>query len=116
MKQAERATQSKALWVNKRQRGPWLDLRTKTERQTVMARENDPTHLSPKFNITSKHMNVIFLFFLRHGGGTQTERGVEQRETTGHQESCGQNKKNGYCTWDHSRPMSVRKQIGFWSH
>lgn len=21
-----------------------------------------------------------------------------------------------FCTWDHSRPMSVRGQIGFWSH
>lgn len=74
-------------------RGHGWTFRAKTgRRQTVMARENDPTHLSE--------------------GGGHRQRGVEQWETTGLQESWGQKGENRYCTWDHSRPMSARKQRG----
>lgn len=45
-------------------------------------------------------------------GGGHRQRGVEQWETTGLQESWGQKGENRYCTWDHSRPMSARKQRG----
>jgi len=81
--QTERATQSKALWVKiDKERGSWLDgdSGTKTERQTVTARENEshtPLSSLSRLNFTKSHL-TISMSFKRDGGGTQTERGVEQ--------------------------------------
>lgn len=122
--QAGRATRSKALWVNRE-----MAIGRNEARKTNCYGQRERSHTPPsslsrspldrdvfQLNLTSKHTKVIYLFFSHHGGGTQTERGVEQWETTGHQESCGQNKRKRCCAWDQSRPMAVTKQIGFWSH
>lgn len=76
-----------------------------------MARENDPTHLSPTLNITWKHAEVIL-----------SRRRDTDREVSSSERQQGirkvVDKKTGIdnCTWDHSRPMSARKQIGFRAH
>lgn len=77
-------------------------------------RERSHTHLSlsplcPRF---TSHLNYFYELDLWRRR-RQTEGGVEQWERQqGIKGSCGQN-KNRHCSRDHSRPVSVRKPIGF---